>query len=267
MNKFAGLLVLALVLSACGSGEPGSMPSAVQPDDVILTIVDEGGFVPVEMLLSRHPRYVLQADGRLYAPGAVMAIYPGPMLTPVFVGTIDDAAMQRILDLVRATGLPDTDRLEDTTATSHVADAPTTVITYFDGTSHHVLSVYALGIAMEQSNLAQAASELVAAIDQAAADLTDVREYKPTKVEIRTGDNLAIADPEFRTTQPWPLAIAPSEIPETSHGWRCVVVEGPPATDLLEIFGAANQATVWEYEGHEYPLIARGLLPGEAGCA
>ena len=35
------------------------------------------------------------------------------------------------------------------------------------------------------------------------------------------------------------------------------------ATDLLEVCGAANQATVWEYEGVEYPLIARGLFPGE----
>ncbi len=243
------------------------MPTSTQPDDVILTITDVGGFAPVEMLLSRHPRYVLQADGRLYSPGAVMAIYPGPMLTPVFVGTVDDATLQNILDLVRATGLPDADRLEDTTATSHVADATTTVITYFDGTAEHVLAVYALGIAMEQSNLAQAASELVDAVDRAAANLTDAREYKPSKVEIWTGDNLAMADPEFRSTRPWPLAVAPSEIPESNYGWRCVVVEGPPATDLLEIFGAANQATVWEYEGTEYPLIARGLLPGEAGCA
>ena len=243
------------------------MPTSTQPDDVILTITDEGGFAPVEMLLNRHPRYVLQADGRLYSPGAVMAIYPGPMLTPVFVGTVDDATLANILDLVTATGLPDTARLEDTTASSQVADATTTVITYFDGTAKHVLSVYALGIAMQQSEVAQSASELVEAIDRAAADLTDVREYKPTKVEIRTGENLTMADPEFRSTQPWPLAIAPSKIPESNHGWRCVVVEGPPATDLLEIFGAANQATVWEYEGTEYPLIARGLLPGETGCA
>lgn len=243
------------------------MPLSTQPDDVLLTVTDEGGFTSVEMILSRHPRYVLQADGRLYAPGAVMAIYPGPMLTPVFVGTVDDATLENILDLVRATGLPDTDGLEDTTAASHVADATTTVITYFDGTGEHVLSVYAVGIAMDQSDLAQATAELVEAIDRAAAGLTDVRGYKPTKIEIRTGDNLAMADPEFRSTLPWPLAIAPSEIPESNYGWRCVVVEGPPATDLLEIFGAANQATVWEYEGTEYPLIARGLLPGEPGCA
>lgn len=261
-------LVLALAVSACGAGEPGTMPSDHQPDDVVLTISDEGGFAPVEMILGRSPRYVLQADGRLYAPGAVPAIYPGPMLTPIFVGQVDDATMQEIFALIDAAGLGDIDgRVDVDDATDKVADATTTVITYFDGTTEHTLSVYALGIAMETSEQADAAADLVDAVDRANGSLADATEYQPTKVEIRTGEGMSLADPEFRSTQPWPLAIAPEEMPAGEHGWRCVVVEGPPATDLLEIFGAANQATVWDHEGTEYPLIARGLFPGEAGCA
>ena len=113
----------------------------------------------------------------------------------------------------------------------------------------------ALGIALETSDQAQAAAELVDAVDQANATLADATEYRPTKVEIRTGDRMGLPDAEFRSTEPWPLAVAPNEMPEGTHGWRCVIVEGPPATDLLEVFGAANQATVWEYEGVEYPLM------------
>lgn len=70
----SGLLAVTLVLSACGAGEPGTMPSDVPPDDVILTVTDEGGFAPVELILGRHPRFVLQADGRLYTPGLVPAM-------------------------------------------------------------------------------------------------------------------------------------------------------------------------------------------------
>lgn len=262
------ILVLGLAVSACGAGEPGTMPTDYQPDDVVLTISEEGGFAPVEMLLGRHPRYVLQADGRLYSPGAVPAIYPGPMLTPIFVGTVDDATMQEIFRLIDDAGLPEIDgRLDEDEATNNVADATTTVITYFDGETEHTLAVYALGFARETSDQAKAAADLVEAVDQANGSLTDATEYRPTKVEIRTGDRMGLPDAEFRSTEPWPLAVAPGDMPESAHGWRCVVVEGPPATDLLEIFGDANQATVWEHEGVEYPLIARGLFPGEAGCA
>lgn len=261
------LLALSLLLGACGSGEPGTMPSDYDPDDVVLTISEEGGFAPVEMILGRHPRYVLQADGRLYTPGAVPAIYPGPMLMPVFVGTIDDATTEGIMQAIRDAGLGDIDgRMDETTAADHVADATTTVITYFDGEATHTLSVYALGIALESSDLAESASAIVDAVDRAAANATGSVEYQPTRVEIRTGDSMSLPDPDFRNTRPWPLQIAPAKLPEGEFGWRCVVVEGPPATDLLEIFGDANQATVWEYEGTEYPLIARGLLPGDPGC-
>lgn len=261
------LITSSLVLGACGSGEPGTMPSDYHPDDVILTIAEEGGFAPVEMILGRHPRYVLQADGRLYTPGAIPMIYPGPMLMPVFVGTVDDAAMQEIMDAIGDAGLGEIDgRTDDTTATDHVADATTTVITYFDGETEHTLSVYALGIALESSELAADAAALVDVVDRAASNLTGSVEYQPTRVEIRTGESMSLPDPEFRNTRPWPLQTAPGEMPAGEYGWRCVVVEGPPATDLLEIFGDANQATVWEHEGTEYPLIARGLLPGDPGC-
>lgn len=262
----SGLLVAALLLSACGAGEPGTMPTESQPDDVILAVTDEGGFAPVELILSRHPRFVLQQDGRLYSPGVLPAIYPGSLLTPIFVGTVDEATLAEIMRLVDAAGLPEIDRVEDTTASNQVADATTTVITYFDGASEHTLSVYALGIASDESQTARAAADLVRALDAAAAALTDVTEYQPTRVEIRTGDRMALPDAEFRNTKPWPLAIAPAELPETAHGWKCVVVEGLPATDLLDVFADANSATVWEYEGAEHALLARGLTPVEPGC-
>ncbi|MFP5331293.1 MAG: hypothetical protein ACLGHX_02860 [Acidimicrobiia bacterium] len=268
MNKLpSALVVLAVLVAACGSGEPGTMPTVYDPDDVVLTISEEGGFAPVETILGRQPRYVLQADGRLYMPGAIPMIYPGPMLMPVFVGTVDEAAMDRILTAIGDTGLGEIEgRVDDTTASDHVADATTTVITYFDGEAEHTLAVYALGIAVESSDLADAAAAVVDAVDQAAATVENPVEFRSSRVEIRTGETMSLPDPEFRNTRPWPLETAPDELPAGEYGSRCVVVEGPPATDLLEIFGEANQATVWEYEGTEYPLIARGLLPGEPGC-
>lgn len=266
MKTITILLVGALLPAACGTGGTAA-PVDADPDGVILMVTDEGGFAPVEVVFGRHPRYVVQADRRVYSPGAVPAIYPGPMLTPIWVGTLDDATMQRISQLIDRSGLPGYERHDDTSATNTVADATTTVITYFDGTARHVLSVYALGIADNSSPEVAAAADLIAELDVAVAGLTNATEYRPTKVEIRTGEQFGLPDPEFRTTLPWPLDSAPSDLPETEFGFRCAVVEGPPAIDLLEVFAAANQATVWEFEGVEYPLLARGLMPGETGCA
>lgn len=266
-TTLTSLLVVAVLVAACGTGETAGTTGPMQPDDVILTVHEEGGFAPVEMLLGRHPRLVLQAGGRIYMPGAVPAIYPGPMLTPIFVGTVDQETMDEIMRLVREAGLPEIDRMEDVSANDQVADATTTVITYFDGTDEHVLSVYALGFASEGNSRLEVALDLVETLDRAAADVPDAEEYRPTRVEIRTGDRLSLPDPEFRNTRPWPLDVAPVDMPAGEYGWSCVVVEGPPATDLLAIFADANQATVWDHQGTEYPLIARGLMPGEPGCA
>jgi hypothetical protein len=262
----AAALSITLVLSACAGDAVGGPGPDMPGDTVILTIRDEGGFAPVEMLFGRHPRLVLLADGRVYTPGPVPAIYPGPMLTPILVGTLDQATISQILDLVADAGLTGIDRQEDTSATSHVADATTTVITYFDGVQERMLSVYALGIAREASDLARRAEALVSALDRAVGGV-DTELYRPSAIEVRTGDRLGLPDPDFRTTRPWPLPMDPDELPATAHGWRCVVIGGAIAGELLEEFSMANQATVWEHAGTEHALIARSLMPGEPGCA
>ncbi len=263
-STIALLVTSALVLVACAGDTAGPGPEVT--DDVILTVRDEGGFAPLESILGRHPRLVLRGDGRVYTPGPVPAVYPGPMLMPILVGTIDRETLDDILELVVAAGLTEIDNQEDTSATSHVADATTTVITYHDGSRERVLSVYALGIATDASDVARRAELLVAALDRAAGSV-ETSFFTPSAIEVRAGDGLTVPDPEFRNTMPWPLPMAPDEIPAGRHGWRCVVIGGAIAGELLDVFATATQATVWEHEGTEHPLMARGLMPGEPGCA
>jgi hypothetical protein len=97
---------LALLLGACGAGDAGTasttpdgttpdttVPPLEEPDTevrVVLTISDEGGFVPVEWNLKRIPRYVVMSDGTVYYQGPVTMEYPGRALPNVQTGTISE---------------------------------------------------------------------------------------------------------------------------------------------------------------------------------
>ena len=62
------------------------------PSSVVLSIVSEGGFVPVERALGRLPTMVVYEDGTIVQPGPVPEIYPGSLLKPLEAGRLADGA-------------------------------------------------------------------------------------------------------------------------------------------------------------------------------
>jgi hypothetical protein len=274
---------LAVVAAGCGADTGGTEgttpasttstpPTSTNPpasDDLILQVVDEGGFVPVEWLLTRVSRFSLYADGMLLAPAVVAEIFPGPVLAPIQSVRLGEANLRDVEVLIDAIGLRTLDRVIDDRLAGIVADAGTTVVTYFDEAGDaHSYGAYALGLETDQPapdatlNLAL----LIEMLDGLLGAGNEAGIYEPDRLEVWVGEG-PIYEPEFVTTVPWPLAAAPDDFESVSgFDQACRVLEGDEARNAVDAFAEANQATVWEYETVVYHLLARPLLPGESGC-
>ena len=148
-NRFrplgVALIAMAVLLTACkgtGSGTPIDHPAG---DALLLRVTNEGGFVPVEYIFTTAPSFTLLGDGRVFMPGAVPAIYPGPALAPVMVRRLSEAGIQAVLDEVLQTGLFTADA-QYLGAQNYVADAQDTIFTLHAGGHDVTLRIYALGI-------------------------------------------------------------------------------------------------------------------------
>lgn len=258
-KNLGAIITLGLAVAACGTA--GGSAVDADSDEPVLQIVSEGGFVPVEVSLGNGPRYTLLGDGSLITQGVQTLEYPGRLVPPYMVGTIDDDQMRDIMELVEEIGLPEIDNEIDDSAASRVADASTEVVTYWDEAGEHRLAVYALGIDGSPSDRNAAFLELIETLDRFAAD-TSAEPYEGDRVRIVAGPG--VVEPEFEDVRDWPLESTDfSEWDELANGWHCRVVDGP----VPEVFEDATQATVWEHpERGETKLLVRPLHPGEPDC-
>lgn len=265
MKKLTILLAGIIIVSACAApSDSAGSTTSVPPGTVILTVTAEGGFVPVEFLVNRGPRYVLTADGHLYFEGPYPTIYPGPMLSPYVVTQLDEATVDQILALVSEIGFPEFNEVRNTEAANRVADATTTIVTFSDVNGAHTFAVYALGIGEQSDPRVPMLSKLVRRLGDAGSS-GDLESYP--------GDRLMVhvvaggGNPDFPDLRPWPLPEPPDQLSATNfQGWRCAVYEGDTASSLVTTFSTATQATTWTNAGTEYVILARALLPGETGC-
>lgn len=258
-KTLGALLALAIVTSACG-GDGGSNDVG---DDPILQIVSEGGFLPVEVALNNGPRYTLLGDRRLIHQGFQTLEYPGRLVPPYLVATLDDNQVDTLLALVEDIGLPEIDNEIDDTAMDFVADASTEVITYWDDAGEHRYGVYALGIQESPFDRNAAFVELIETLDQFVSE-ADAEPYVAERVRVIAGEGFV--DPEFADVRPWPLEGSdPTEWEGLANGWQCTVID----RSVPEVFEDATQATSWEHpDGNSDPvlLLVRPLHPGEPEC-
>lgn len=265
-KSLALLAMAALSLSACGGGEGPGTELPTDPDAPVIQVRSEGGFLPMELVLGRGPRYTLVADGRLIHQGPVIAIYPGPLLPNYLVSQINEDQMNTVLELVDEIGLPEMENQIDDTAARFVADATTEVVSYWDSEGEHSYSVYALGIEPDSSNPStDAFTELLVVLDQLAAQGSAVA-YQPERVQVIAG--VGFADPEFADVRGWPLDNTDFSDWETlPNEWVCTTY-GP---EVLDIFADANQTTQWTHpdpmmDTPALTLLVRPLHPGESDC-
>lgn len=285
---------LTSLLAACGdpTTSPGTDPSVPDttapgsstpepgithpsgPDTEILRISWEGGMMP-EWMAMYPPNLVISGDGRVFTPGAVAEIYPGPLASPVMVRTITEAGVQTILAMLRDEGIfvdpaPDYE-LPDGVG---IADASTTVLRVTADGVTYTHSAYALGFGDDIDSTTDRANLL--SVIQRLGDL-------PTLVGASVGaDELFVPDawrfaaieadpgtitgPPDPTVVPWPagtgVVLAEVAYPN-SVGQACTTVAASAVGDL---FTSANQLTFFEEDGVTYQMSVTPVLPGDDVC-
>ncbi len=288
VTPLAVLLIGALV-GACSTG-PGPSPTGAPPTGVpatsqpthapvqlLLRVTSEGGFINPSANLASVPTVSVYADGRILTPGAVDAVYPGPLLPPVAIKDVGPAGAQAIVAAIRAAGL-DKDGAGGGIGNP---DAATTVFTAtVDGAT--ITSRFHLG-GPGGPGLPGVASPdpSVAAAEDLLNRLTDPSEtwgvanpvtstLVPTAYQIFVAPGAPVGD--LPTSQPavaWPLAtpldqFGAAAVPDRGvTGLRQGAVFGADATTLGPVLAAANALTAFSSGGNLYTLSVRPLLPDE----
>lgn len=258
---FGAGLALALIFTACGGGS-----SDIDPDEAVLQIKSEGGFVPVEFALGSGPRFTLLGDGTLIYQGVTTLEFPGRLVPPYLTARLSTNQMTAVMAMVEDIGLADIDDETDDSATQFVADAATDVITYWDSLGEHRYAVYALGVQEDPSERNAAFLRLVETLDRFTAEATG-QPYESDRVRLLANVR---ADPHGVTDlRPWPSGLEEDldQWASLGNGWVCTV----KSNDVLPLFDDATQVTEWENpdQSRSNPpvqLLVRPLHPGEPDC-
>ena len=268
-----------MLLAACGATGGAaptvapttetSPPETTLPaaEDVVLVVEDTGGFVPIEFALGRGPRYVLTGDGQLIFQGPMIEIFPQPLWPNYQVRQLTEDELDVVMDAITATGIDQiTDEVDDNSA-NIIADASTTVITYYDDQGEHRFEVYALDIGEGQSEQVQRLAGLVRVLDGVATAEGDVSELEPESIQVIAQEAEATGD-EFETVVAFPIDEDPATWDDlaSQQGIKCASFVGEDAQALVSAFREANQATLFEAGGTTWRVFPRPLLPGEEPC-
>ena len=188
----------------------------------------------------------LYADGRVFRPDPVPAIYPGPALPTFSLSRISPERVEDLLAEVRAAGVLDPQPDET------VPDGGVTVVTaVVDGEARTV----------RLPNGSDAALRLERALRGLPA--FGQRRYEPQALAVFASrvKDVVVPDHEFEpepTTFPWPAG-------ELVPG--CSIVRGSELERVLAHARRANQLTRWQSGGALHAVAFRPLLPGESSCA
>lgn len=282
---------------ALGGSRPGA--SAAQddpidyptgPDQLVLGIATEGGFVPAYTTLVQIPEFSLFGDGLIVTIGPTTLQFPGPALPNLQARRVGPEGIQAILAEADAAGLLGEDTF---LRTDQVADAGTTTFTTTANGETTTVSAYALGpdvppgvtgsVAELYRRLA-AFRDLINTLDTwlpAGAILEPGAAYPITRLQIVAipVDNLQVPLEPAGPPATWPLETPLGQIglpfAETDAGLgaipefgeaRCATVEGDAAATVVEALNATNAQTAWESDGTTFALFPRPLLPHESGC-
>lgn len=270
--------LVTLLLAACrGETSPPSERIAHPTgDQLVLRIEHRGGLVAPDAQLTNLPSFSLLGDGRVIHTGAVIDIFPGPLMPPLFVRQLSEEGIQAVLREVAATHLFSASRRFDGAAL-HVADAPDTVFELHADGVEVTISVYALGMAAQDLPGDQAAAHAaLAALEQR---MSMLESWLPANAWAQSGEQPFVADavrllvrdatddvPDPSgigfTLVPWPGTADPRE-GKPVREWRCSVVSGDEAAAWNGQLAKANGLTRWTHGDQRYQVLPVPLLPDQ----
>jgi hypothetical protein len=226
-------LALVLTLAACADTPVapgvGGIDHSTAPDEVLVRISYEGGFVPVEWTYTNFAFYSLFGDGALIVPGAQIELYPAPALPAISSRQVDESVIQAILE--RPDGMPE----REYQARLSLQELVTTLT----GPTEW----------LPEGSLGPEGA------------------YAASAARVFVGDYRSVDD-VAQDPMPWPLSAGLADFgdPIPPGGMRCGVVEGEDWDTVRDSATAANQLTPWTDAGDRYSILFRPLLPDERGC-
>jgi hypothetical protein len=277
------LFVAALALASCGSdaGSPaaddslppvtGGYEHPTGADDVVIEYAEVGGFTTRELTFQRTPNALVSGDGRVFSPGAQIAIYPGPLLPAVQVQPVSEQGIQSILAAADEAGLFRDVEYEQP---ADIADASTARVTINVNGETFVHEAYALGMGLpgdgaeEATPERQALADFIAELNDlpslvGADELGEQTLFDPSQygIEALVVDDLAEygSDGIEPTVSDWPADMSV----RLADASTCIAV---PAEEIGETLLAANQLTFFTDAGITYQVLAKPILPG-SDCA
>jgi len=260
---------LSTLLAACGDDEAATEPSyADGPNDVVLSIRYEGGFVPMGFAFVNTPTLLVSGDGRVFEPGMQTLEFPGPLLSPVMVRPISAAGIRKVIRLAGDAGLLAAPPDYSLPGGMMVADAPTTVVTITVGGQTYRHAAEALGLGIGDGTSTPARDNLAAFVEvmtdiTAVAGTGEVGEpipFDPDRYRLQAMEaNPADWGEPAPTVVDWPagtgvvLAEAATCATATAEG-------------VGQVLTAADQLTFFREGDVVYQVFAAGMLPGDAEC-
>ncbi len=279
--------VVALLVAACGGPLPTPAgPTPAPPTPVIATPspgadgptywlrMTSWQAIPPQNLFSFPPAAVITGDGRYLVPGAMLAIFPGPLVMPLVAHQVSETGRETIIgwarelgllagrtDFVGELGLPGgmTGRIELTVDGRLVT---LTGVPEVDG-------VLEPGTPVAFAELWRRIASLPATLP---AELGPEQPYTPAAYAILVGP-----PPGPQAGIPGSIADWPLEIPLASFGapvmdgsYRCGLADGEDAAILRPALEAANQLTQWTQDPETsatFGLTVRPIVAGENPCA
>ena len=266
----AGTPALAALIAACGDDNKrtfSSIPSGAQ--DVVIKITNEGGFVPAGFAFVNLPSLLISGDGRVFTPGAMIEIYPGPLLPAISERSITDEGISKVLQLADDAGLLGAPLDYSTPGAIAIADAPDTVVVINVNGKVYEHRANALGFDMPEGSLSTPARDnlntfvtLISDIAKVAGsdNLGDEQIFVPEQYRFQA---LVVDPTQFTDPAPTIVAWPDGTGAVLAESLQCATVT---ANAVEELFTEATQLTFFEEADVTYQLSAVGVLPGDATC-
>jgi hypothetical protein len=274
----ASLPLAAMLLAACAATTPSPTPEPTAPPDAAFLLrVTTVQALPPSETFGWLPQLEITIDGRILQGGAVPAIFPGPLLAPIFQRQLTAAGWARVVAAARSAGLL-TGAGDFTGGVMPPGSAATRVELVADGRIHVLTGdpsrliqcittpcTPAPGTPEAFASFVSALGDL--ATIAGAAELGPESPYVPDGYAIIVGpapDDQGLPQPPIA----WPLAggfAAFGEPLRDGTGGRCGLATGQDAAALRAPLNAATQITRWRdpVDGSFRGLVVRPLLPGD----
>jgi hypothetical protein len=284
-------LIVALLVGACGaagapspagSQTPGgsATPATTAPDadhidhptgptEIVLRVGEEGGFMMMESVMSRVPRFTLYGDGRVLVstPAAAAKTAPTNGL-PAEVLRETRLTEDQVQALLRSAIIDGRVGIAKEAFPVTVMDVPTTVIELHAGGVDKLVKVAGLGMEAPPGPDAAVLTALAQLVERLVAIPTDADYAAPASVAI-----LAQTEPAPGTaTAPWPWPDTPPDAfvkppPDDPFGFTSHLLTAAETEAVGAVpGGTAGPFTFDAPDGKTYVVVVRPALPDEAAA-